>query len=77
MNEHQNAFLEQEIDLRRYFHILYGKRWLIIVFTVIVCTLSLLRSFMMKPVYAGTTRILIGNAAPKVVNNGITGEGKY
>ena len=68
MNEQQNPFLEQEIDLRRYFHILYGKRWLIIVFTVIVCTLSLLRSFMMKPVYAGTTRILIENAAPKLVN---------
>ena len=68
MNEHQNPFLEQEIDLQRYFHILYGKRWLIIVFTVIICTLSLLRSFMMKPVYAGSTRILIENAAPKVVN---------
>ncbi len=68
MTEQQNPFLEQEIDLRRYFHILYGKRWLIISFTVIICTLSLVRSFMMKPVYQGTTRVLIENAAPKVVN---------
>ncbi|NQS89702.1 polysaccharide biosynthesis tyrosine autokinase [Patescibacteria group bacterium] len=66
MNEH-NPFLEQEVDLREYLHVLYKKRWLIISFTVILCTLSLIRSFMMKPVYLATTRILIQKEAPRVV----------
>jgi capsular exopolysaccharide synthesis family protein len=71
MEEHvsvNNPFLEQEIDLRRYFHVLYSKRWLIISFTVVICTLALLRVFLMRPVYQSTTRILIQHEAPKVVN---------
>jgi capsular exopolysaccharide synthesis family protein len=64
----QNPFLEQEIDLREYARVLYERRWMIISFTVIVCTLALIRVFMMKPVYEATTRVLIQRSAPKVVN---------
>jgi capsular exopolysaccharide synthesis family protein len=69
MTEHQpqNPFLEQEIDLRRYFHILYSKRWLILSFTVILCTLALIRAFLMKPVYEASTRILIQHTSPNIV----------
>jgi len=66
--DQQNPFQEQEIDLRAYARVLYERRWLIISFTVILCTLSLIRSFMMKPVYEASTRILIHTEAPKVVN---------
>ncbi|MFH1879153.1 MAG: polysaccharide biosynthesis tyrosine autokinase [Candidatus Omnitrophota bacterium] len=68
MSEQYNPFLEKEIDLRRYFSILYEKRWFILTFTVILCTLSLIRSFMVKPVYESSTRIHIQNEAPRVVN---------
>ncbi|MDD3089684.1 MAG: polysaccharide biosynthesis tyrosine autokinase [Candidatus Omnitrophica bacterium] len=67
MNDTNNPFLEQEIDLREYLDILMRRRWMIISFTLILCTLSLIYSFMMKPVYQGTTRILIEKEAPKVV----------
>ncbi|MFC1548331.1 GumC family protein [Candidatus Omnitrophota bacterium] len=66
--EQQNPFLEQEIDLREYVRVLYERRWVIISITVILCTLSLIRSFMMKPVYQATTRVLIQREAPHVVN---------
>ncbi|MFH1553118.1 MAG: GumC family protein, partial [Candidatus Omnitrophota bacterium] len=66
--EQQNPFLEQEIDLREYFRVLYERRWLIISITVILCTLALMRSFMMKPVYQATTHLLIQREAPRVVN---------
>lgn len=70
MNDHapQNPFLEQEIDLREYADVLMRRRWMIISFTVVLCTLALIRSFMMKPVYEGTTRLLMEKEAPKVVN---------
>jgi polysaccharide biosynthesis transport protein len=66
--ETQNPFLEQEIDLREYARVLWERRWMIISFTLILCTLSLIRSFMMKPVYEAGTRILIQSEAPNVVN---------
>ncbi|MGB3057179.1 MAG: polysaccharide biosynthesis tyrosine autokinase, partial [Candidatus Omnitrophota bacterium] len=62
-----NPFLEQEIDIREYLRVLYERRWLIISITLIICTLSLMRSFMLKPVYQATTRILIEREGPKVV----------
>jgi polysaccharide biosynthesis transport protein len=69
MNDHiQNPFTESEIDLREYLRVLYEKRWLIVSITVILCTLSLIRSFMMEPVYEASTKVLIQKAAPKVVN---------
>ena len=67
MNDFKNPFLEQEIDLREYLRILYERRWLIISFTLILCTLSLIRSFMMKPIYNAETRILIEREEPHVV----------
>jgi len=63
-----NPFLEQEIDLREYVRVLWERRWLIISFTLILCTLSLIRSFMMKPVFEASTRILIQREAPNIVN---------
>lgn len=68
MNDPQNPFLEQEIDLREYADIVMRRRWMIISFTIILCTLALIYSFLMKPVYEGTTRILMEKEAPKVVN---------
>ncbi len=69
MNDHiQNPFSESEIDIREYVRILYEKRWLIVSITVILCTLSLIRSFMMEPVYEASTKVLIQKSAPKVVN---------
>ena len=65
--EPKNPFLEQEIDLREYVRVLWERRWLIVSFTIILCTLALIRSFMMKPVYEGTTRVLIEKDAPMVV----------
>ncbi|MGB3114592.1 MAG: GumC family protein, partial [Candidatus Omnitrophota bacterium] len=65
--ENNNPFLEQEIDIREYLRVLYERRWLIISITLIICTLSLMRSFMLKPVYQATTRILIEREGPKVV----------
>ncbi|MCK4852234.1 MAG: polysaccharide biosynthesis tyrosine autokinase [Candidatus Omnitrophica bacterium] len=67
MDKQQNPFLEQEIDLREYVRVIYGRRWIIISCTLILCTLSLIRSFMMKPVYQASTRILIQKEAPRVV----------
>ena len=63
-----NPFLEQEIDLREYVRVLWERRWLIVSFTLILCTLSLIRSFMMKPVYEANTRVLIQREAPNIVN---------
>jgi len=63
----QNPFLEQEINLHEYLDILLQRRWLIISFTIILCTLVLIYSFMTKPVYEGTTRILIEKESPRVV----------
>ncbi|MFA6637164.1 MAG: polysaccharide biosynthesis tyrosine autokinase [Candidatus Omnitrophota bacterium] len=68
MAEHQNPFLEQEIDLRKYARVLYERRWIVISCTVIAVTLSLIYSFMMKPVYEASTKLLIEREAPKVVN---------
>lgn len=69
MNNHEtNPFLEQEIDLREYADIIMRRRWLILSFTVILCTLALIYSFLMKPVYEGSTRILMEKEAPKVLN---------
>ncbi|MGB2600568.1 MAG: GumC family protein, partial [Candidatus Omnitrophota bacterium] len=62
-----NPFLESEINLHEYVDILLRRRWMIISFTIIFCTLALIRSFLMKPVYQGTTRILIEREAPMVV----------
>ena len=67
MSNSRNPFLEQEIDLREYLRILYERRWLIVSCTLILCTLSLLRSFMMKPIYNAETRILIEKEEPRVV----------
>ncbi len=65
MNE-QNPFLEQEIDIREYFRVLVERKWLIISITVILCTLSLIRSYMMTPVYESSTNIIINKEAPRV-----------
>jgi len=68
MNENaQNPFLEQEINLHEYVDVLLRRRWLIISFTLILCTFALIRSFLMKPVYEASTRILIEKEAPKVL----------
>ncbi|MBD3379577.1 MAG: polysaccharide biosynthesis tyrosine autokinase [Candidatus Omnitrophica bacterium] len=64
----QNPFLEQEIDLREYARVLYERRWVIISATIILCTLALIRVFMMRPVYEASTKVLIQKEAPKVVN---------
>lgn len=64
----QNPFLEQEIDLREYARVLWERRWIIISFTIVLCTLALIRAFMMKPVYESSTKVLIQSEAPKVVN---------
>jgi polysaccharide biosynthesis transport protein len=68
MAEYQDPFLEQEIDLREYARVLYERRWIIISVTVIAVTLSLIFSFMMKPVYEASTHLLIEREAPRVVN---------
>ena len=75
--DQQNPFQEQEIDLREYVRVLYERRWLIISFTVILCTVALIHSFMMKPVYEASTRILIQTEAPKVVNMQEVSPGAY
>lgn len=68
MTEHiDTPFGETGIDIREYLRVIYEKRWIIISFTVVVCTLSLIRSFMMKPVYEATTKVLIQREAPRVV----------
>ncbi|MFC1570826.1 GumC family protein [Candidatus Omnitrophota bacterium] len=66
--EHKNPFLEQQIDIREYFRIFYERRWIIISLTVILCTISLIRSFMMERVYRAETRVLIQKEAPRVFN---------
>ena len=68
MTENQNPFLEQEIDLREYARVLYERRWIVISFTVIVSTLSLIYSFMLEPVYESSTQLLIEREAPRVLN---------
>lgn len=65
--EYQNPFLEQETDLKEYFRVIFGRKWLIISFTLIVCTLALIRSYMMHPVYGATTRLLIEKESPNIV----------
>ncbi len=65
--EQQNPFIEEEINFHEYLDILVRRRWILISFTVILCTLALIRGFLMKPVYEGTTRLLIEKQAPKVV----------
>lgn len=69
MQTHQNnPFLEQEIDLMEYFRVLMSRKWIIISCTVILCTLALIRAFMMRPIYEASTKILIHREAPKVIN---------
>lgn len=65
--QQNNPFLEREVNLSDYVRVLYERRWVIISFTFILCTLSIIRSFMMIPVYAGTTRVLIEKESPLVV----------
>lgn len=69
MNDHapQNPFLEEEINLHEYMDVLVRRRWIVFSFTIILCTLALIRAFMMKPVYQGATRLLIEKEAQKVV----------
>lgn len=66
--EKDNPFLEKEIDLREYAGILYDRRWIVISCTVIISTLALIYSFMLKPVYEASTHILIEREAPKILN---------
>jgi len=66
--EPNNPFFEQELNIREYLHVIYRKRWLILSITVVLCTLTLMHSFMMKPVYRATTRVLIQRESPRVVN---------
>ncbi len=77
MDQLQNPFAESEIDIREYLRVLYEKRWLIVSITVIFCTLSLIRSFMMEPVYEASTRVLIQKEGPKVVNMQEVQSGSY
>ncbi|KJJ84490.1 chain-length determining protein [Candidatus Omnitrophus magneticus] len=66
-NSTQNPFLEREQDIKEYLSILYNRRWLIISFTLVLCTISLIRTFMMRPVYEATTKILIQKKAPRII----------
>ncbi len=69
MNTQQNnPFLEKEIDLMEYVRVLLSKKWIIISCTIIICTLMLIRAFMMRPIYEASSKILIRREAPKVVN---------
>ncbi|MDP8299590.1 MAG: polysaccharide biosynthesis tyrosine autokinase [Candidatus Tantalella remota] len=67
-NQQQNPFLEQEIDLREYVRVLLERKWLIISCTLILCTVALIRVFLMKPVYESSVQVLIEKEAPRVVN---------
>ena len=66
--QQNNPFLEQEIDLREYLRVIVSRKWVIISCTVILCTLALIRVFMMRPIYESSTKILIHNEAPKILN---------
>jgi polysaccharide biosynthesis transport protein len=65
--QQNNPFIEQQIDIREYVRVLYERKWVIISFTFILCTLAFIRSFMMDPVYTATTRVLIEREAPRIV----------
>ncbi len=66
--DNKNPFLEQEIDIREYFRILYERKWLIISLTIVLCTFSLIRSSMLRPVYRARAQVLIERETPRILN---------
>jgi len=62
-----DPFAEQGVKIREIAAVLLERKWIIISFTVISCTIALIRSFMLSPVYQAETRILIEREAPRVV----------
>ena len=60
--------LEEEVDLRDYWHIIQKRRWTIIAFFIILVTTVTIGTFKMEPVYKATTQILIERENPKILS---------
>ncbi len=67
MDDRTIPFTENEINLREYFNVLLDRKWLILSITLLFCTMSLIHSFMMKPVFKTSTSVLIQREEPRIV----------
>ena len=58
----------REINLRDYWHILLKRRWIIIIFFLVLVTTVAIQSLTMTPVYRATAQILIEKATPALLS---------
>jgi succinoglycan biosynthesis transport protein ExoP len=59
---------EKEINLRDYWKVIRKRQWMIIAFFLIVVMVTAIGTFTMKPIYRGTTTIMINKENPQIVD---------
>ena len=59
---------EKEVNLRDYWKVIQKRRWTILAFFFIVVVATAIGTFTMKPIYRGTTTILINKENPQIVD---------
>ena len=61
--EKQYKFPEEELDIKRFFFILFRKRWILLSITCIIMMLDLVYTFKQTPLYRATSLVLIETPA--------------
>jgi succinoglycan biosynthesis transport protein ExoP len=59
---------EKEVNLRDYWKVIQKRRWTILAFFLIVVVATAIGTFTMRPIYRGTTTILINKENPQIVD---------
>lgn len=59
---------EKEINLRDYWKVIQKRRWTIFAFFIIVVATTAIFTFTMRPIYRGTTTILINKENPQILD---------
>jgi capsular exopolysaccharide synthesis family protein len=59
---------EKEVNLRDYWKVIQKRRWTILAFFLIVVVSTAIGTFTMRPIYRGTTTILINKENPQIVD---------
>ncbi|MGC8811116.1 MAG: GumC family protein, partial [bacterium] len=59
---------EKEVNLRDYWKVIQKRRWTILAFFIIVVVTTAMVTFTMRPIYRGTTTILINKENPQILD---------
>lgn len=59
---------ENEVNLRDYWKVIQKRRWTILAFFFVVVVATAIGTFTMKPIYRGTTTLLINKENPQIVD---------